>query len=238
MNVRLPSLTTQFTFASLAFSSAALAQGPFSAPTAIETFDSDQGALASYVLKGEDGVWRGEFVEGCYRLSNSSDPGAVEYVYITSLQGIAAPLSANPVSVDISGTFANPDTSQAGVMFNLEPRSRHYYAFMVKGGNEVSLVLRDAAGFRELAASTTDALRPGMPNRLTVVPSKATLRFLVNDVEVMSVESPSLPAGGVGIIATGTGTFAFDNLGVSLTPAPAGLPAPPQPPNPPSSNRG
>lgn len=185
----------------------------------VETFDSTQSEFASYVLNGQDGAWRGGFVGGGYQLKNSSDPGAVEYVYATRLSGVKGPLSSNTVSVNVSGAFMTPDYSQAGLLFNVDPETRYYYAFMVKGGDGVSLVLRNAEGFQELASTTTDALRPGQPNRLSVAPTGATLRFLVNDVEVMSIESPSLPAGGVGIIATGTGTFSFDNFEVGVSPS-------------------
>lgn len=211
----------------LAIVSSCLAQGVLGTQQDfVETFDSAQSEFASYVLDGQDGAWSGGFVGGGYQLSNSSDPGAVEYVYVTGLSGVNSPLSANPISVDVSGVFTTPDYSQAGLLFNVDPETRYYYAFMVKGGNGVSLVIRNAEGFQELTSTTTDALLPGQPNRLTVATTGVTLRFLVNDIEVMSIESPSLPAGGVGIIATGTGTFSFDNFVVGALPPSSANPPP------------
>lgn len=185
------SLTTFLTTLTLVSFSAA--QGVLGTPGGfVETFDSGRGEFASYILDGQDGAWSGEFADGSYQLRNSSDPSAVEYVYVTALSGVTAPLSANAVSVEVSGEFTTPEYSQAGLLFNIDPETRYYYAFLVKGGNSVSLILRNAEGFQELASSTTDALLPGQPNRLTVVSTGATLRFLINDTEVMSIEEPSL----------------------------------------------
>lgn len=208
-------------FAACALLSFALAQGVFGSANFLEPFDSASGDLAAYLLQGRDGAWNGQIANGAYWLSNDEDALAVEYVYLTALPGLAAPLSAAEVSVDVSGDFADADTSQAGLIFNVDPETRFYYAFMLKGGGAVSLVLRDGAGFRELASTTSDALRDGV-NRLTVTPGGALLRFLVNGTEVMSIESPSLPPGGVGLIAAGTGRFAFDNFAVGTAkPKPA-----------------
>ncbi len=195
----------------LALFSLALAQGVLGSEGFLETFDVPSSEFTSYLLQGQDGVWSGQLLDGSYQLSNSEDAGAVEYVYVAALEGLAAPLSAAEVSVDVSGSFADPAASQAGLIFNVDPETRFYYAFMLKGGEAVSLVLRDAGGFQELASTTSAALRPGV-NRLTVASEDAVARFLVNGVEVMSIESPSLAAGGVGLIAAGTGSFAFDNF--------------------------
>lgn len=200
-------------FAAFALLSPVLAQGILGTEGFLESFDTPGSDLAAYLLQGQDGVWSGQVVDGSYTLSNSEDAGAVEYVYVTALPGLSAPLSAAEVSVEVSGDFADPAASQAGLIFNVDPETRFYYAFMVKGGGAVSLVLRDEAGFQELASTTSDALREGV-NRLTVTPDGALLRFLVNGTEVMSIESPSLPPGGVGLIAAGTGRFAFDNFAV------------------------
>ena len=212
-------------FLAFALLSFALAQGILGTESFLEPFDTASSDLAGYLLQGRDGVWSGQIVDGAYQLSNSEDALAVEYVYLTALPGLSAPLSAAEVSVEVAGEFTAPDTSGAGLVFNVDPGTRFYYAFMVKSG-AVSLALRDEAGFQELASTTTDALREGV-NRLTVTPEGELLRFLVNGTEVMSIESPSLPAGGVGLIAAGTGRFTFDNFAVgSVSPKPSRKTAP------------
>lgn len=215
-----------FAFAVLALLFSSSAQGILGTESFLETFDTAGSDFAAYLLQGQDGVWSGQLVDGTYQLGNTEDAGAVEYVYVTALPGLAAPLSAREVSVEVSGEFTAPDASQAGLIFNVDPETRFYYAFMVKSGGAVSLVLRDEAGFQELASTTTDALREGV-NRLTVTPEGALLRFSVNGAEVMSIESPSLPPGGVGLIAAGTGRFAFDNFAIGAASAkPIRKPAP------------
>jgi hypothetical protein len=177
----------------------------------LETFDTLASEFASYLLVGREDPWTGELKDGGYQLSNSSDEGVVKYIYTTTLTGVAAPLSGQTVSVDVAGTFASPSYSQAGLLFHFNPETQFYYAFVVKG-NVVALVLRDANGFQELASTTADALKVNQVNRLSVVAEANTVRLLVNGAEVMSIDSPSLEPGGVGILAAGTGTFQFDNF--------------------------
>jgi hypothetical protein len=182
----------------------------------LESFDSPTGEFASYLLVGQDGAWTGEFTNGSYQLSNSTDEGSVQYMYATTLTGVVTPLSSQTVAVEVAGNFLSPATSQAGLLFHFDPATGFYYAFVVKG-DTVALALRDADGFQELAATTTDALQVGQVNRLSVVPNENILRLLVNGAEVMSLDSPSLEPGGVGILAAGTGSFQFDNFSVEIT---------------------
>jgi hypothetical protein len=179
----------------------------------LETFDSPTNQFASYLLIGQEDPWTGELKDGSYQLSNSSDEGVVKYIYTTTLPGVANPLSSQAVSVDVVGTFTNPSYSQAGLLFHFDPETQFYYAFVVKA-DTVALVLRDEGGFQELASTTTDALQVGQVNRLSLVPGETAVRLLVNDIEVMSLDSPSLEPGGVGILAASTGTFQFDNFSV------------------------
>jgi hypothetical protein len=179
----------------------------------LETFDSPTNQFASYLLIGQEDPWTGELKDGSYQLSNSSDEGVVKYIYTTTLPGVANPLSSQAVSVDVAGTFTNPSYSQAGLLFHFNPTTGFYYAFVVKA-DTVALVLRDEGGFQVLASTTTDALQVGQVNRLSLVPGETAVRLLVNDIEVMSLDSPSLEPGGVGILAASTGTFQFDNFSV------------------------
>jgi hypothetical protein len=124
--------------------------------------------------------------------------------------------STYKISVDVSGQFANSEYSQAGLLFHFDAQNRFYYAFLMKGGNMVSVVRRDADGFQELAAVNSDALLIGQIHRLSVVTEGNVLRLLVNDREAMSLENASMMPGGVGIIAAGTGNFIFDNFAVGF----------------------
>jgi hypothetical protein len=181
----------------------------------LETFDTSMGEFASYLLIGHEEPWLGELKDGSYHLSNSSDDGVAKYIYTTTLAGIEMPLSSHTVSVDVAGTFTNPTYSQAGLLFYFDPQTHFYYAFVVKA-DAVALVLRDASGFQELASTTTDALTLGQFNRLSVVPEANKVRLLVNGVEVMSLDSPSLEPGGVGILAASVGVFQFDNFSLDI----------------------
>jgi hypothetical protein len=181
----------------------------------LETFDNPTSEFASYLFIGQEDPWTGELKDGSYQLSNSSDDGVAKYIYTTTLTGVANPLSSHIVSVDVAGTFMNPTYSQAGLLFYFNPETQFYYAFVVKG-DTVALVLRDANGFQELASSTTDALKVGQVNRLSVVPEANKVRLLVNGAEVMSLDSLSLEPGGVGILAASTGAFQFDNFSVEI----------------------
>lgn len=183
----------------------------------LEAFDSPGGEFASYVLKGQEDVWSGQLLSGHYQLGNSSNTGSIKYIYATALTGVTSPLSNNAISVDIMGKFSHPEYSQAGLIFHFDPQTRFYYAFLIKAGTMLSLVLRDADGFQELASTSSDALRAGQINRLMVVPEGEVLRFFVNGSSVMSIESPSLAPGGAGIIAVGTGDFIFDDFAVTNT---------------------
>jgi hypothetical protein len=179
----------------------------------LETFDHPTSEFASYLLLGHEDPWTGELKDGSYQLSNSTNEGVAKYIYTTTLAGVAAPLSSQTVSVDVAGTFTNPSYSQAGLLFYFDPETQFYYAFVVKA-DAVALVLRDEGGFQELASTTTEALEGGGVNRLSVVPGAKGVRLLINGSEVMSLDSPSLEPGGVGILAASTGTFLFDNFSV------------------------
>lgn len=182
----------------------------------LESFDSPDTEFASYLLLGPDNGWHGQLSNGSYQLSNTGDPGTVKYFYATALGGNHGPLSNYPVSIEVLGQFPNADYSQAGLLFSFDPQNRFYYAFLIKGGNMVAVVLRDAEGFRELVSGSSDALQIGQINRLSITPENGMLRMLVNGQEVMRIESPSLAPGGVGIIATGNGNFSFDNFRVGF----------------------
>ncbi len=182
----------------------------------LESFDSPQGEFASYLLIGPDQDWNGQLLNGSYQLSNTGDPGAVKYMYATALTGIRGALSSYKVSVDVAGRFPDTEYSQAGLMFHFDEQNRFYYAFLIKGGNTVSVVVRDVDGFQELASVTSEALQIGQVNRLSIVTEGSVLRLLVNNEEAMRIESTSLLPGGIGILAAGTGDFVFDNFAVGF----------------------
>ena len=156
----------------------------------LETFDNPTSEFASYLFVGREEPWTGEFKDGRYQLSNGSDEGVAKYVYTTTLAGATNPLSSHVVSVDVFGTFTNLTYSQAGLLFYFNPETQYYYGFVVKG-NLLALVLRDSNGFQELASTTTDALKVGQVNRLSIVPEANKVRLLINGAEIMSLDSPT-----------------------------------------------
>lgn len=166
---------------------------------------------------GADGVWRGALSGGRYRLANDTDPGAVRYFYIRDLADVPHAPAAGAVSVVIEGEYG--ELPGAGLVYRLDETSGAFYAFGLTGGRGYAVYRSDAEGFAPVMSGDAEPVRPGGPNRLTVVPDGSAVHFFVNGTAVGSVDDPAHRGGAVGIFGAGTGDFAFDDF-VIYAPAP------------------
>jgi len=226
-----------------------------------ETFeqtDQAQELLGGILHFGQDGPWLGEIAGGRYVLSNQTDEGAIRYYYLAGRPDApGASLQGAPVSVVVEVSASTPADSElvsgAGLLYAFDPQSRNYVAFTLINGGEYVFFVRDEEGFQRRLSGTHDAIRTGQPNQLTIATDDSNeLRLSINGVQVASFGSSGVQGTGVGLIAIGTGRFAFDNFQIgpdhgsapagqasagSAPPSPSHAPAPPAQQKPPAQAR-
>ena len=186
--------------------------GPARAAEYLETFETDRdptAMLAGTLLIGDDGAWRGELIDGTYRLRNDSKKGAVRYFHLRHGQQ-GRDVRSLTVSVDVSTRFDGA-AAGAGLVYLLDPESKTYYAFLVtrKG---YWILRRGAKGFERVAGGSNDAIKTDGVNRLSAQLEQESARLFVNGTRVIGHSLKGATEGNVGIIAVDLGDYRFDNF--------------------------
>jgi hypothetical protein len=183
----------------------------------VERFDgTDPAAVFDGLLTvGHDAPWTGTLTGEHYRLENLSSPGAARYFYLMALpgSGAGAALSQGTVQVDVSIAETHPGAIVvgAGLVFDVDPELGHYLAFIATDEG-YALFVRDSDGLNEAMSGTTGAVAPGAWNRLAVRTSGSETVLEINGETIGSIDFGHPPAGGIGIVALGAGTFAFTDF--------------------------
>jgi hypothetical protein len=179
-------------------------------PTYIESFgatDVEQvlGGILS-VGADADGPWTASLTGRSYRLVNATNPSAVRFFYLMALPGEPEHgLTQGTTTMDLA-INAETDFAGAGILFGFEPTTRHYHALVLTEGG-YDLYRRDEDGLQNRLSVKTGAARVGASNRLEVMVEGGDMRLFLNDVSLACLGSDEPIAGGIGIIAIGTGTF-------------------------------
>lgn len=180
---------------------------------------ADMGPLAKFLPNdGSDGAWTAVNRNGTLSLSNTADPGALTYFYTDADAG---PDSRRRISVDVTMRPAG-DSALAGILYAFDPKTRSYFLFVLQLGHKVSLIRRDANGFKPMIESRSPSVTDGT-NTLVIDETAEGITLLVNGDQVAEIGTSGIGRGGVGIIAGGTveATFANFSLGqqkAGLTP--------------------
>jgi hypothetical protein len=117
------------------------------------------------------------------------------------------------VSVEIEGTFISGQYhSGAGLIFGFDPQTRFYWVFAVMEEGSFGIYRRDEGGFQMKMGGTHSGIRAGAVNRLAIVSTGQAFRLTINGQEVGSIGRNVATGNGVGLLALGTGRFAFDNF--------------------------
>lgn len=180
-----------------------------------EDFDpakSEDLIFKGYLLFGTDGAWSGSVENGKYILENRDDKGAIRYYYILPDTGQTLG-GGSEVSVEIDGNFSKDEfDSGAGLIFDVNPEIRHYIAFVIMNRNEYGILKRDENGLQIKMRGTHSAILKGKPNCLSILSENQTLVFKINQEQIGSLGHEPGKANGIGLLALGTGRFAFDNF--------------------------
>jgi hypothetical protein len=184
-----------------------------------ENFDAvqDPGKLLDGGLQiGQDGAWNGELRDGAYVLTNSTNDNAVRYFYAGALPGLPkGTLARSSVSVDVGGDFPG-QYSAAGLLYRFNPKSKTYWAFVLKKDGAYTVFKRSASGLKATISGSSTSLSQAKMHRLTAKAGSGNqVVFLVDGRQVASVGSSEINGHCVGLIGMSTGLFVFDNLVVN-----------------------
>ena len=166
-----------------------------------------------FLTIGHDPPWTGTLTGTHYRLENATAPGAGRYMYLASLPGQPGALTQGTVHVDVAVEVAYDPSygAAAGALFNFDASTGNYLALVISDLG-YSLYVRDDSGLHEAMAGTSDDIRLGATNRVTVRTIGTDIQLEVNGASVGSVDFGAPPTGAIGIIALGAGVYTFSGF--------------------------
>lgn len=166
-----------------------------------------------FLTIGHDPPWTGTLTGTHYRLENATAPGTAQYMYLASLPDRPDALTQGTLHVDVAVETVHDPTygAAAGVLFNLNVDTGHYLAFVVSDLG-YAIFVRDDSGLFEATSGTSDAVRLGSTNRLTVRTIGTDVQLEVNGVNVSRIDFGAPPTGAIGIIALGAGVYTFSGF--------------------------
>lgn len=170
-------------------------------------------AFHGHLTIGHDPPWAGTLTGTHYRLENVTAPGAARFMYLASLPGRPGALTQGTVHVDVAVEVAHDPSygAAAGVLFNYDAHTGNYLALVVTDVG-YALYVRDDSGLNEAMSGTSDTIRLGATNRLTVRTIGTDVQLEVNGTNVGSIDYGAPPTGAIGIIALGAGVYAFSGF--------------------------
>ncbi|MEM7746291.1 MAG: DUF4344 domain-containing metallopeptidase [Pseudomonadota bacterium] len=202
------------------FVAAALVLGIATAAKA--TVEDHLGPLAEAVVLGEEGVWRARDSEGWFILANDDDPGAYKYYWLNE-----EPLASGERAAAITVLPRGGNPAVAGLLFHHQGDD-DFIAFTIGSDGGVALTVSGSGGWESQFA---EGLRPALDGNdlleIRETPGRAV--FLLNGQQAFVQDNPQGFSGRVGVIAAGTGRFAFDGFEV-VTTGVTGVPSTPSAP--------
>jgi hypothetical protein len=178
------------------------------------------GPLAGLVLLGEETPWRGAVEDGAYVLENRDDADAVEYVYVKTPGAGARSLRAR-VRLEDAGEGAG-----VGLLYAYRPDPRGYLAVALQGDGVVRVLRHGPDGLVPLLeAGEPPGGEAGVD--LALIERTGGVEVLIDGTHATLVEVEEGAEGAVGIVAFGTGRFAFESFELTAEePAEEAVPAP------------
>ncbi len=166
-----------------------------------------------FLTIGHNPPWTGTLTGTHYRLENATTPHAGRYMYLASLPGRPDALTQGTVHVEVAVEVAYDPSygAAAGVLFNFDADTGNYLALAVTDVG-YSVYVRDNKGLREATSGTSDSIRIGRTNRVTVHTMGTQVELEVNGTSVGSIDFGRPPEGAIGIIAIGAGIYRFEEF--------------------------
>ncbi|MGH8553470.1 MAG: hypothetical protein ACRERS_09255 [Methylococcales bacterium] len=176
----------------------------------IETYDVPYPGREKFWPTFKEENWSGGITDGKYYLTNSTDPGGLQYMW----QEMKFDASNLPVTADVSFADSQKNSlSAAGLLYRFDERTKFYYAFCIGRDGLYTFYRRDANGVNPISSGRAQ-INGKTDIRLGIIGDGGQLRLYVNDVLVKVVQDDALKSGFSGVAAAGLGAFGFDNLTV------------------------
>ena len=183
------------------------AGGAVAAPSA-----ASMGPLAQFLFEGRDGKWQGSIRDGSFILANERDPGAIFYLYAKA--GVDG---ARTIRVEVKAQWT--ESSRVGLLYGFQPQGPIYYPLVIEDkGRQLSLLRRGQAGLEPRLSSAVEKSggRDGW-HELVIVERPSEIEWSLDGQVMGSMGNAELGRGFVGIVAMGTGSFAFRGFEVRET---------------------
>ena len=119
-----------------------------------------------------------------------------------------APVSADVQLEDGSARFE----AGAGLLYRFQPAPSRYYSFLLTGDYQLRFAVNIGKGERPIYKSRSDAVRVDDFNKLGIASRGSEFFLFVNEQHVRTIVDQELSNGGIAVVASGTGRFAFRNL--------------------------
>lgn len=177
--------------------------------TAAAQSGAGMGSLDAFLPGGGDeGPWRYERDGPAFRMTNGSDPNALQYFYVNPAPGSEG---SRRITVDVTLEPDGNGNPLAGLLYGFDADTRSYFLFVLEPGGMIGLYRRNSSGFNPVMQSEVDAIRPGS-NRLTLVERGNNVSLNVNGSRVGEIRMDDIGFGAAGIAAAGLGRFTFDGF--------------------------
>ncbi len=173
------------------------------------------GPLADAMPLGTDGAWTTSLANGWLMLTNLTEDDAVIYYH-----GENEPLNGGTrkVSVNVALRSKADNITEIGLVFDYKsPES--YKAFTLGSDGAVSLYLRDSEGLSHAATSENQKGLGDGSDILSLDQSATEITLQINGKTAFKLENDNGFADRIGLIAFGSGRFAFDGYEVVQTAA-------------------
>ncbi len=191
-------------------------------PLAAQGLSKHLGPLAGLVELGQDGAWTTSVEGGWFNMANSSDANSLRY-YITDFPELNGGKRQVQVNAVLRGL--GQDVSYAGVVFDWKSHSE-YFAFLIGSDGSVMAVERTADGVQTYPAEDGIRARLDGSDVITLSETPTQVEMFLNGASVFVTDSENGFSRNYGVVAVGTGRFAYTGFSVQTEAGQGGFPSP------------
>ncbi|GAA6206880.1 hypothetical protein NBRC116601_01730 [Cognatishimia sp. WU-CL00825] len=189
------------------------------ASPAAAQLDRHLGPLADTVPLGVNGPWEAKLQDGWFNFFNQTEAGAVLYYHVTQI-----PVEQGERVLNANVMLLSESDAYVGLIVNKQADDQ-YIAFTIKEDGTAVKFTRTPSGFQQEASTVARARLDGS-DILTMRQSPTSIDLLLNDVSVFQLTNQAGFEPTFGIIAIGTGRFAYNGLTIEQIAAANPFPTP------------
>jgi hypothetical protein len=167
-------------------------------------------------LLGKRGKWQGQVADGVYTLWNTAGTDAVLHSRIRYYEPEDHPVELGDckVSVKVRVEPPNDGHSGGGLLFRMAGEEKHYYAFFLNAGNNVSFTITQSNKLSFLWSQEISEINSSTFTTLQIIGSGQQLDLYVNNACVYTATNTVLCSGDPGVIALSIGKYIFDDFAI------------------------